>query len=104
MMMQRAESMAHSGIQVSKHAAEQFVKKFNPPIDTNYRGGNGTLQTAKYIVSLLYASAVKVKANDKGTLYRNYIIKADIIVNNNVVCTIFPLRKPLKRGGYAKRI
>jgi hypothetical protein len=83
-------------MEVSKHAIEQYACHFKPKISANITEGlKNSLISG--MVRLAFAKSVYIKDNEAGILFRNYDLKADIIIKNKVIITIFPLKQPLKR-------
>ena len=83
-------------MEVSKHAIEQYCCRFKPKISANITEGL-KYSLVSGMIRLAFAKSVYVKDNEDGILFRNYDLKADMIIRNNVIITIFPLKLPLKK-------
>ena len=88
-------------MEISKHAIEQYACRFKPKISANISDAFKSTIIAN-MLRLAFVNAVYVKDNEEGILFRNYELKADIIVKNNTIITIFPLKLPLKQVRYNK--
>jgi len=88
-------------MEVSKHAIDQYACRFKPRISANI-----TEEMKSILISgmlrLAFVNSVYIKDNEDGILFRNYELKADMIVKNNRIVTIFPLKLPLKKGNKNK--
>jgi len=82
-------------MEVSKHAIDQYACRFKPKISANITEGL-KYSLVSGMIRMAFARSVYVKDNEAGILFRNYDLKADMIIKNNVIITIFPLKRPLK--------
>ena len=85
-----------NNIQVSQHAINRYIEKFQPTLSKKLDASMRQAIIANAL-RLAFAKSVYVKDDGDGILFRNYNLKADMIVKNSTIITIFPLRFDLKK-------
>jgi hypothetical protein len=84
-----------STIRITKRAADEYIAKFDPQLASIVNVSERIKAVAKDLIPV-FKKARYISKNEKGKLYRSYDLRIDMVVIDDAMVTLFPLRHALK--------